>query len=425
MLAPVPRLPEGSAEWPDPRGGEPRLAPPPELSGSRFRASLRAFVSWFQRHYGLLAELERVPDGRKAVPGRIPLAAVLFAVLLMFWLKLPSIRALDDRLKRSPSLRRVIATTGWSGAISDDTFADALQRLGLEPLRSILHAIAKRELKRWAAGRYLQSELAQRLKGVGVRCAALVARALVAIDGHELFSHEQRCCAHCLVRTVKKMRNGEVVEVTEYYHRIVVAQWIGVHPAMILDLEEVLPGENELVAAYRLVERIRTVYGPAVGTITADALYDGQPFRDLLRRCKYFFVIRHKSAQGGPGRDGERSLRRRDPALEDPDHRYLDRERHRRYEAWQEDVGAGVRYVFCRRTTTAKTSSDEKKHTGACLTDLPPDQAPPVATAMLMETRWWIEDTGYVELHITRVMCSCTLCIVAATRPESTLSSAG
>ena len=140
------------------------------------------------------------------------------------------------------------------------------------------------------------------------------------------------------------------------------AQWIGVHPAMILDFEETLPGENELVAAYRLIERIHATYGLAVGTIVADALYDGQPFRDLLRRCRYFFVIRHKEKQGGPGRDGERSLARRDPGLSDPDHRHLDPERRRRYEAWQEDVGAGVRYVLCLLPPHAKR---RHKGTGA------------------------------------------------------------
>jgi hypothetical protein len=40
------------------------------------------------------------------------------------------------------------------------------------------------------------------------------------------------------------------------YHRVVVAQWIGVTPPAILDIERIGPGEGELTAARRLLERI-------------------------------------------------------------------------------------------------------------------------------------------------------------------------
>ena len=38
----------------------------------------------------------------------------------------------------------------------------------------------------------------------------------------------------------------------EYYHRIVVGQWVGVTPAAILDLELIAPHEGEVAAARRI-----------------------------------------------------------------------------------------------------------------------------------------------------------------------------
>jgi len=69
-----------------------------------------------------------------------------------------------------------------------------------------------------------------------------------SIDGHELFSSRSRCCAKCLKRKVT-VRGKEVIE---YYHRIVVCHLVGFDLALPLDLEPILPGEGEVIAAKRL-----------------------------------------------------------------------------------------------------------------------------------------------------------------------------
>lgn len=362
------------------------------VRGRTLQASLHDFLKWYRQHGDLVAGLEAIPDGRDQSKTRIPLSAILLAVMCMFWLGLGSLRALDDRLKVSPGLRRLLLLAGWEGSISDDTFADALNKLDLFALRAVLHRQAKREFKRWGAGRYLQSELGQRLKGTGA--AHLAAKAVVAIDGHELFYSEHRACAQCLTRTIKEKRGGDWVELEQRYHKVVVAQWVGGHPSIMLDVEPLLPGEGEQTAAYRLVERLAKVYGASIGTLVADALYDGEPFRRVARQAAYRTVIRIKKFNQDPGRAAKRALDRRDPNRTNPDRKY--RETHaRRYECW--GVPEGDRqFIEVRRTDGSGEGARVQQ--AYLLTDWPVTKAPMVAIAMLYETRWWIENTGFHEL---------------------------
>ena len=59
----------------------------------------------------------------------------------------------------------------------------------------------------------------------------------------------------------KEVKRGkDLTEVVpEYYHQVVVAHWIGTHPALVLDFEPVLPGESEWTAAARMVPRLKEV----------------------------------------------------------------------------------------------------------------------------------------------------------------------
>ncbi len=291
---------------------------------------------------------------------------------------------------------------GWDGSISDDTFADALERLGLDGLRKVFYVLAKRELKRWRAGRYRQSELAVRLKEIGqTGCAPLVVRALVGIDGHELFSAERRSCPICLTRKTRKDRGGKVVEVKEHYHRIIVAQWLGTHPATIFDFEEQLPGENEHAPAQRLIRRLATTYGQQVGVIVADAFYDVEPFRQTVQTAGYHWVIRQKDQRRGTWMLLKARIDAKDPDREAPQQCHHDPYKRQRYDCWSEAECPGSisrRYIEFRRTDRPVKGRPPEVHTGACVTDLPAKEAPAVAVAMLMNARWGEENTGFHEL---------------------------
>jgi hypothetical protein len=337
---------------------------------------------------GASASLADPRDQRR----RIPVSTVLLAVMTSFWLQLGSLHALEDRLAHSVPLRRLLAETGWTEPLSEDTIAEILDGIEWASLRSLLHRQCKRELAGWGAERYKRSVLAQKLAGVGA--AGLAGRAVVAVDGHELFASEHRTCDDCRTRQVTRKRDGHKVAVTEYFHSAVFAQQIGAHPALALDVEPIRPGENELFPTYRLLERMATVYGRRIGIVVADGAFDGEPFRQRCRQAGWHYVIRCKKENQDPGKTAVTALDRRDPDRCRPDQVHTTPDG-TRYECWEE-AHHGWRYVACRRTRS--TSGRTQVTEGACVTDLPVDQAPPVAVAMLMETRWSIENTGFHEM---------------------------
>ena len=83
------------------------------------------------------------------------------------------------------------------------------------------------------------------------------------------FPSRKRHCAECLQRTLTV--NGE--EVVEYYHRGVVCHLVGYDLALPLDVEMQQPGEGEVAAACRLLERVFTNYSRFFDGVLGDALY--------------------------------------------------------------------------------------------------------------------------------------------------------
>jgi hypothetical protein len=73
-------------------------------------------------------------------------------------------------------------------------------------------------------------------------------------------------------------------EVTEYYHRGVVAHLIGLGLPLVLDIEMIRPGEGEIVAARRLLERLLERYARFFDAIEGDALYFEAPLFALCRK---------------------------------------------------------------------------------------------------------------------------------------------
>lgn len=79
---------------------------------------------------------------------------------------------------------------------------------------------------------------------------------LAAIDGHETNWSYKRCHAQSLQRELTL--NGE--KVVHYYDRFTVFQIIGADFYFLLDLEPVLPGEDEVASAMRLLARVLARY---------------------------------------------------------------------------------------------------------------------------------------------------------------------
>lgn len=111
---------------------------------------------------------------------------------------------------------------------------------------------------------------------------------LLVLDGHETFASYRRCCPQCLTRTIKAASG----ERTQYYHRYVTAELRHRDGCLLLDIEQTLPGENEMAAARRLLERLLKAVPQAFDVVGGDALYMEPAFWKLARsRGKHVIAV--------------------------------------------------------------------------------------------------------------------------------------
>jgi hypothetical protein len=81
-------------------------------------------------------------------------------------------------------------------------------------------------------------------------------------------------------------------KVTEYYHRGVVCHLIGQDLAIPLDVELLRPGEGEVSAAKRLLERVCVTYSRYFDAVVGDGLYLEAPFINFcLDHHKHVIVV--------------------------------------------------------------------------------------------------------------------------------------
>jgi len=89
------------------------------------------------------------------------------------------------------------------------------------------------------------------------------------LDGHESHATFRRHCRGCLPRTIHTAGGDR----TQYYHRHVSLQLVGADWTLLLDAEPQRPGEDEIAAALRLLERVLPRYPRAFDLLVADGLY--------------------------------------------------------------------------------------------------------------------------------------------------------
>lgn len=306
------------------------------------------------------------------------MACVWLATFLMFVLRYPSFNALEQEMRRRRRLE------SWVGERkpSADTMGRVLGTLDLASLREML---ARLLVQSW------QRKAIHGWPGQAMR--------VVALDGHELWASTARCCADCLVRRLKVGHK----KVRQYYHRVVVAQWIGVTPAALLDVELVRPGEGEVVAARRLLARILIRFHRLIDVISADALYLEAPFcRAVLEAGKHFVVVMKQEARD-LYQDAER-LRALEPPRLVPDGpkttQLWDLEGLTTFTylkqpvrvVWAEEATKRTRYVAGHRVEAVENG------TWVWVTDLPASQVSAETIARWGHQRWDLENRGFNEL---------------------------
>jgi DDE family transposase len=229
---------------------------------------LRRFVAYLDKVFDFNEGVKPLRDTR--IGAQIPTAGLWLSLFWMFVLRIKSFNALEQEL-RLPGRWTKLAGRRRPSA---DALGYGLCRFAVEPVRALLEQHQKRAWRNKA----IQGRRGQK-------------RRVVALDGHELYSSTARCCPGCLIRDVEVKPAQGIQKVRQYYHRVVVAQWVGVTPPGILDVEPIRPGEGEVVAAGRLWERIAQSYGRLIDVVTLDAIYLEAPFLKKVRHAGKHFVV--------------------------------------------------------------------------------------------------------------------------------------
>lgn len=244
---------------------------------------LGRLARYLDRHWDFRDNLAVIRDARQ--DPEVPTSAVFLSVFGMHAVRLGSFNGLEQQLKIPKRW------DPWVGPLkpSADTLGYALERFDPEGPRTMLATVA-RLCKR--------KKMFQRLYPDAYWVGAL--------DGIETQKSRNRCCSQCLVREVEvKNKKGEKVKVTEYYHRSVVLQLVGVVPAFPLDEEPLLPGETETTAGLRLLERFHQRMPRFLDILTADAFYLQAPFTKRALDVGYGLVIILKQEERDLYKDAE------------------------------------------------------------------------------------------------------------------------
>jgi hypothetical protein len=306
-------------------------------------------------------------------------------------LRIPSLNALEGDLRES-DFQRLIgqAPTPDVKAFSADTVAKVLDKLHLSRVR-----------------RAIEEVIAQAERNKAFREGSYGALRCVALDGWEPFASYDRHCPHCLVRQVKVKRSrGEVEEVTQYYHRYVVAMLLGPVVDVVLAVEPVLNEEarrdtdcqhtgheGELTAARRLIDGLHQTHGGFIDALVLDALYANGPVMTQLDRYGYGGFIVLKKENNEPLQEALTLWRDQKPGEQSDD---PDAKEH--LEFWDVDqIETLDTYKGKVRVIRAVISKPDREPTTWCFAVVgPPARKVTRRTALkIVRARWRIEDTGF------------------------------
>lgn len=230
---------------------------------------LRRLIAWSEKIFDLSATvIAPIPDRRRQP--RIPTAVVVKSAFVMFWARMGSLNALELSARAGFWKKWLAAPT-----CSADTMGRVHSLMVADELRQGIHHIYKC-LKR--------NKALPDTRGIGI----------AVVDGHESHTSYLQHCAGCLERTLH-LETGDRIQ---FYHRQVTLMLLPGAPGsrepirLLLDLELQQPGEDEVAAAMRLLERVIRSYPRAFDLVLADALYATAPFFNfLLARRKHALVV--------------------------------------------------------------------------------------------------------------------------------------
>ena len=232
---------------------------------------LAQFLQYTRNVFGLNRLLRRVRDGRPEPV--VPLLPLVVCLVLGVVLRIGSYL---DLAQQTQSRRRWRHLCRLKAPVQHEIFGYVTERMSPEDWRQNQAQVAK-ELKRNKA----------------LESAKINGLIFLSIDANEHFASFSRTCPRCCQRQVEMLDpEGKKIKVTQYYHRYVFAHLSGPKFNLVLDVEPILPGEEECAGALRLLGRIRRLYGPRFfDGITADAWYAQGPFLRALEKLGWLWIV--------------------------------------------------------------------------------------------------------------------------------------
>lgn len=312
-------------------------------------------------------------DDERPAP-QIPTAAVVRSAAVMFLARLGSLNALEQSAA-SAWWRR------WLGRAlpSADTMGRVSTTADLEAIRRIGHGVYTR-LKR---GKALLPP------AHGLMAAVL--------DAHESHASYRRCCPGCLQRAIETRQGSK----TQYYHRHVTLQLLGRDLKLLLDAEPIRPGEGEVTAAMRLLDRVVEQYPRAFDVVLGDGLYANSPFfNHVLNHGKHVLAVL-KDEQRDLWKDAEALFAERAPVRIQRGPWEVTCWDVEGFTSWPQ-VQQPVRVVKTVEQKTVRRQRDRREEIQesrwAWVTTLRSSQASTRTAVSLGHDRWSIENEGFNEL---------------------------
>ena len=319
------------------------------------------------------ARLARMTDPR--VDPKVPLSAVLSTWQWGLVRRIPSTEQIGDLLS-DPRWRARLGLQLEQGG-SPDRAGQILDGLSVEEWNEMMledFFLARR------AGAVTDDGL------YGNRCAV--------VDLNELFNSEKVHCPQCQVRekTVHD-ENGEKRTVPEYYHQAVALTWVSGKIPFVIGWEVLAPGEGELTAALRLLERLLPRLRKSLDLVMGDALYCCRPFFNTVCGAGPQALA---ISSGNTEMDEEMELlRRTDPPRVPAGLEVAVWEMES--EAWRQDLKRNLRVIDCERRYEAPAWKHERKHLRV-ITSVPVNILPAGQGWKVGRCRWTIENGTFNRL---------------------------
>jgi len=334
--------------------------------------SMRQMRAYAEKVFRKDARLAQMSDGR--IAPTVPLGAVLSTWQWGLMRRTPSTEQIGDLLL-DPRWRARLGLKPEDGG-SADSAARILEGLSIEEWNAIMledFFIARRAGLIGDDGQY------------GKRCAAL--------DLNELFKSEKIHCPLCQVRekTIVDAK-GDKRTVPEYYHQAVALSWISGDIPLVIGWELLRPGEGELAAALRLLERLLPRLGKSLDLVIGDALYCCRPFFETVCGAG-MQAMAISSGQTEMDQEIALLMETSTPRMI-PEHVAV---WEMESEAWKQQLKRKLRVIHCERRYDAPSWKHERQHlrvmTSASVDILPGGQGWKVG-----RSRWTIENGTFNRL---------------------------